>query len=333
MSAPLPFRRPTLVPDTLPDHVSLGAAQAADVAAMLAQPAGEVVRWPWRGVSDLLGGLLPGQLHVVGALTGNGKSSFLMSLMHDLASNGIGVLYLPLEVSPPIARVRWAAWKLGYNVADVLERCWHDHPDPSLRLLPEGAREAINLEVERQLAEEPVHFCPLKRINVSGIRRWAEWGCVTYDARVVIVDHLHRLEVGDQPNALRQLMTEAARQLPDMAEATGTCVIAAAQLTRNNDPLDRYFPPTLDRLKECGAIAEEAHTVTMLSRRFTADVDNQMVSAMRASKMVPPERIKPGAMQITCRKHRTRDHATDRAALLRVTDGRVTDWGYEEVDA
>lgn len=330
MTAPLRFPRPARVADTLPDHVDLAAGQVADVAAMLNQPASEVVRWPWRSIADLLGGLLPGQLHVVGALTGNGKSSFLMSLMHDLSRAGIGVLYLPLEVSPPIARVRWAAWKLGFNVADVLERCWHDHPDPLLRLLPEGAREAIQQEVERQTAEEPVHFCPEKRITVPGIRRWAEWGRVTYDARVVIVDHLHRLDVGDTPNALRQLMTEAARQLPDMAETTGTTVIAAAQLTRNNDPLDRYFPPTLDRLKECGAIAEEAHTVTMLSRRFTSETDNQVIASMRAAKMVPPERIKLGAMQATCRKHRTRDHATDRAALLRVTDGRVEDWGYEE---
>jgi replicative DNA helicase len=311
--------------ETLPNPEDLAADQVAEVFERLDADPSDVLRWPFHALDRQFGALLPGSVHVIGAGTGNGKSSFLMSLTDAWSAAGIGVLYLPLEIDPPTARMRWAAWRCGFAVEDVFERAWHDHPDVMRRRLPEGAKEALAAETSRLAVEVPVHFPKASTITPNGVRQWAEWGMTRFGAKVVIVDHLHQLDLGDQPNGVRHVMGQAAHLFNEMAKQLGLVVLCAAQLNRTSNALDAYEPPTLDRLRESSVIAEVATSVLMLSRRIRKDATAAEIADAAKTRQGIAELAAPGLMQITCRKHRLRDSARDRAALLRVKHGRVTD--------
>lgn len=324
MSAPLrlvPSAPPA--PDALPDPVALAADQVAVSLERLDADPMAVVRWPFSAMDHLLGALMPGSVHVVAAGTGNGKSSLLLSVMDAWAARGVPVLYLPLEIDPPTARLRWAAWRCGFDVEEVFQRHWHDHPEPHRRRLPADAKPRLEAELLRIAAEAPVHFCPASRISPSGIRRWADWGVTQFGAKVVIVDHLHQLDLGDTAAGARLVMAQAAQLLNEMAKALQVVIVAAAQLNRSTDALDSYLPPTLDRLRETSVIADVATSVLTLSRRLRPDADPADVAAARRTGEGIAELADPGTMQVTCRKHRLIDGARDRAVLLQVRGGRV----------
>src|SRR5689334_9924068 len=55
------------------------------------------VRWPWPRLSRLTGPLQPGHVTVCAAATGQGKTTFLISVAAELAASGHRVWYVPLE--------------------------------------------------------------------------------------------------------------------------------------------------------------------------------------------------------------------------------------------
>jgi hypothetical protein len=70
-------------------------------------------------------------------------------------------------------------------------------------------------------------------------------------------------------------------------------------------------------------IADVATTVSVLSRRMRPEVELDAMREVQRSKQGVAALADPGVMQLTCRKHRIRDGARDRAAMLRVSSGRV----------
>lgn len=326
MSAPLRLVQDTPAgEDAMLSPGELAARQVAQAFARLDADPMAVLRWPSSAMDRAFGGLVPGSVHTVAAGTGNGKSSLLMSLMDAWASQGIGVLYLPLEIDPPTARLRWASWRCGLDVEDVFERAWHDHPQAHRRRLPADAKPRLEAELARIAREVPVHFCDASRIHPEGVRRWAEWGAETFGAKVVIVDHLHELDLGNQAQGVRHVMGQAARLFNEMAKALQVVVLCAAQLNRSSDPLDAYLPPTLDRLRESSVIADVSTSVLTLSRRIRRDAEQAEIAQAVKSRQGLAALAAPGIMRITCRKHRLRDSARDTDVLMRVVAGRVTD--------
>ena len=314
--------RPNLaiVPSTPPtgpapiDFERINADQVHDVVAWMHRDTSGDVAWPWRSLNSLIGPMVPGEMHFVGALTGNGKSSVLMSLMDQLLQQGIGVLYLPLELPPRACRMRWAAWRLGLPYGPAYRGQWELlQPDTRERLIRQAEADALL----------PVSFCPERRLTPGAIERWATAAMSQFGAKVLIVDHLHRLDAGDV-RFLRQNLADSVRMLSDMTQALKIVTCAALQLNRTGDPLDDFVPPTLDRIRETSAIADEATTVTMLSRQLSSDADPGMIANARRDKIVPPALMEPHAIRLTCRKDRVGD-ARGRGVTLRIDDGRVTE--------
>ena len=273
-------------------------------------------RWCWSELDRLVGMMLPGDFVIVGALTGNGKTACLMSQMQAWASADTTVLYVPLELDPPVLRRQWAAWLLGLDWVTVARNQWAD--------LPPGAQAEHEQMLAKQLANPHVHFPPDRRITLTNLATWIERAVREVGAQAVIIDHFHRLDFGAVGANYRVQVTEAARALKDLARRHGVVIVAAAQLNQDPHPLDRYYPPGLKRLKESAGISEEANVVLMLSRRLRTDVDTATIASIRAGQQQVRALEEPNVMVVTCRKHRLDDHARDRSIRLAVRDGRVT---------
>src|ERR1700675_3566491 len=93
----LPFRDPKK--PAKPSPSSLSVEQLAEGAAFRDLDMTDVPRWRWQALHRVMGPMMPGDLIVVGAMTGNVKTSFLLSQLARWAS-GYNVLYVPLELDP-----------------------------------------------------------------------------------------------------------------------------------------------------------------------------------------------------------------------------------------
>lgn len=300
------------------DPGELAAGQAAAAVERGRRDLSDAPRWGCKDLDKTVGAMIPGDLVVVGSLSGNGKTSFLMSQMDYLASRGTPTLYLPLEVDPVDIRRKWAAWKLGLDYVHVARNDWH--------LLPEGSQDAHEGMLEEQGRNRYVQFPPDRRVSVAGLVGWVRWAVEHMAVRCVMIDHLHRMDfgAGDQ---YRIQVTEAMRAIKDLAREYGLVLIAAAQLNQHGDDvMDRYFPPALKRLKESAGIGEEADVVLMLSRRLKGVLDAEETRAVRSGLKSERDFAEAHTMAVTCRKHRLADEvAGDRTVLLHVQDGRVSD--------
>lgn len=318
MRPPVPSRVLKLFPSATEMPTSSGdlaGDQIADATALMRRDQSTGVRWTWPELNRVMGPILPGEVCVVGALPGNGKTSFLMGQMDALAMQGISVLYVPLELDPAQCRLRWAAWRLGYPIDRVVRQEW--------AILPEGAEEEVARLIDNQRAMGHIQFASPKRLTIDGLTKWCEWAKGEYGARVVIPDHLHRLDVAAGARDHRVGVTDMARRLKDLARDLELQFIVAAQLNRTSDPLDAYMAPTPGRLKESGAIFEEADTVIMLSRKLRRDLPKDWKNRLLVGQVTERDLEEPGVMVATCRKHRLDDEARDRRVYLRVVGGRV----------
>lgn len=307
-------------PQADPTPVDLAYEQTEAAIARGRQDLSHAPRWAWSTLHTLVGQMLPGDFWVVGGLYGNGKTSFLFSQLDAFAKASVPVLYLPLEVEPKTARRRWAAWELGLEWVHVARNEW-------LRL-PPNSQEKHEQMMIRQAANGLVQFPPGRRLTVELVGKWMRWGVREFGAKVVFIDHFHRLNFGRGEQQYRIAVTEAARDIKDLAEAHELVVIAASQLNQHEaDPLDRYFPPTLRRLKESSGLAEEPDSVLMLSRRLRGAVSKEDMQLIKMGHKSDRDFAEPRTMAVTCRKHRLDDAvAGDRTVLLSVeSGGRVVD--------
>lgn len=272
-------------------------------------------QWFSRDLRDLVGPMLPGELHVVGALMGNGKTTYAFSELEWLSSNGYPTLYLPLEVDVEDTRRRLAAWALGIPWKHVARN-----------EIDEEAHAAIEKQLRIDAAKTSMQFPDDKRISLERLAYWMRWGAQEFGAKVAFIDHFHRMDFGGIGVNYRVQVTETVRALKDLAREHRMVIIATAQLNKDTAAaLDRYYPPTLGRLKESAGIGEEADSVLMLSRVLKGEVNAETMRMIQQGHVKERDYEEPNAMRVTCRKHRIDDDARDQHVRLVVSGGRASD--------
>lgn len=278
-------------------------------------------RWEWPVLDTVVGPMLPGDLWFIGALMANGKTALLMSQLDAFATAKTPVMYLPLELKPSSVRRRWAAWKLGLDPVAVARNQWE-------RLRP-GAREAHEAMMAEQAEGSLIHFPPDRRITLGKLGYWTRAAIDDYGAKIIVVDHFHRMDFGVASANYRVQVTEAVRGLKDLGVLHNIVILASAQLNQiEANPLDRYFPPQLKRLKESAGLGEEADAVLMLSRQLRYYPTAEDLQQIRMGSKSERDFAEPGVMAVTCRKHRIDDAmAGDQTVRLRVEQGRVVNAG------
>lgn len=304
-----------VAPAEMPTPHALATQQITSAIEKGRRDATDDARWAFYDLDRLTGTMSPGEFWVVGALPSNGKTALMFTQMAAFAEEGTPVLYLPLELDPDDLRRRWAAWSLGLDVELVAKNQWNS--------LPPGSQERHEDEMRRQV-DALVQIPGDRRITVEALDKWMRWGVDSFGARIVVVDHFHRMDFGSPSANYRVQVSDAVRRMKDLAREHRLTIVATAQLNGDGDPLDRYYPPHLRRLKESSAIGEEADVVLMLSRRLATPLDRDDIALIRAGAKSERDYADPGCMLVTCRKHRLADtRAGDRSVRLLVRGGKV----------
>ena len=213
---------------------------------------------------DISKGLRPGQLVVVAARPGMGKSAFMNQILEHAARNGCPGLLFSLEMLAEEVGLRSIAAE-GVNLS-VLQNGKPTVLDWA-RMNEAGAR-----LVERDITTVDIGSLSLERLR-STAKRWRmSRSC---EHAIIAVDYLQLVKVPSSKEQSReQQVAEVSRTLKAIAQDLRVPVLAVAQLNRNVESRQSKIPGLGD-LRESGQIEQDADIVMFLHRKEVYEPDDK----------------------------------------------------------
>lgn len=206
-------------------------------------------------------GLRPGQMIVIGARPGVGKTSFALNLAVQAAENGASVAFFSLEMS----------WE---EIAQRLLSTYSKVPLQNIRsanIKPEEWSELFNATSSLSNLDLMIDDTP--GTTVTEVRAKARRMLRDKPNGIVILDYLQLVSppAGRRADSRATEVSEMSRGIKIMAKELGIPVIALSQLSRKNEDRTgkRGKRPQLSDLRESGSIEQDADIVILLDRSMT----------------------------------------------------------------
>lgn len=213
----------------------------------------------------LLGQLRPGQLVVIAARPGMGKTAFAVSYAAGVAQQGHGVLFVSLEMPAEDLAERLAGdlaygkdGREGVPYAAIRARDLTDWQRRRLAQVESGAR---NLPF-RITDPAQMRIAQLDRTIRRTARRMTARG---QGLALVVVDYLQLLQPDTKGRSEYEAISEVSRLLKAMAKRHGVTMMALAQLSREVEKRPDKRPQLAD-LRGSGQIEQDADIVGFLLR-------------------------------------------------------------------
>ncbi|MFM8714392.1 MAG: replicative DNA helicase, partial [Actinomycetota bacterium] len=249
--------------DVSSGHVSEGARQLGDLVveslgiiekrwedpnAMTGVPTG------FAKLDELLLGLQPGALHVIGARPGMGKSALALNVAVNVARSTMRpVVFFSLEISAYEMSHRGLASEASVP-SEVLRGA-----APNERQWTEIGRAVGRLDIPLIIDDSPMTSVGSMRARARRVR------LAHGDLALIVIDYL-QLMGGDAKVENRQLeVSDISRNLKLMAREFNVPIIALSQLSRNLENRGDK-KPNLSDLRESGAIEQDADVVMFIYR-------------------------------------------------------------------
>jgi len=263
-----------------------------------------------------LGPLLEGDLVIVGARPGGGKTTFLTEQTLHMVHHDWRVIYAGMEMSPGRMRLQLAAALAGYHVPFVVRGNWDR--------LPTGARTVV----EQKLAylkskSRSLVLIPDERVSLSKLQDWAAYARKN-GFHVIVVDHIHQMDWGGGGETLTAAMSEGLREMKVMAKREQVRLLVAAQLKRGQfDPLEDYMVPPQSAIKQSGAAEEVADAIIMLHRALRATATEGDLALVRRGQRSISAVAEDGTMVAHVAKFRLDGTVRDQSFRFYVGGGRL----------
>ncbi len=212
----------------------------------------------FRDLDGLLSGLQPGNLIVVAARPGVGKSSFVTNLARNIS----------VDSREPVAMfsLEMSRWEIGMRLLCAEARV----PWDSIRNKRVGAEHwASIVQAAEMLHDAPLTIVDSGNVTIVDIRAKARrLSARRQGLGLIIVDYLQLMSHHRRVDNRQQEIAEISRSLKLLAKELNIPVIAVSQL--NRDPERRQDKrPQLSDLRESGAIEQDADVVMFIHRDDT----------------------------------------------------------------
>lgn len=226
--------------------------------------------WPYAGLQEKLGGIKPGDLHIIAADTGVGKSEFLRPVAVSLIQQGAKVAYLALEETAQRTALGMMSVVLGRPV-------W-DQEDPQQGVDPTEFRQAYEATAAKTVLYK--HFGSMEVDNLIKRIQYAIKAC---DCTHVFLDHI-TMVVSSHDDDERKALDRMVTKLASLANETGVSIIAVSHLSRPKDSSRDTGQVSLGRLRGSHAIGQLAYSVVGLERDLQAEGEWKDVTKVRVLK-------------------------------------------------
>jgi replicative DNA helicase len=228
--------------------------------------AGESPRMVASGFATIdqhLRGLYEGNLILVGARPGIGKTCLGMSIAQRVATQGT-VLYFSLEMKAEELYERLLASMACVSLTKIRERSTSENENATLNKGKEEL-DSCDLRIVDDTSITMLELCSKSRALAK-----------TTDLKLIVVDYLQLMSMGGRVENRREEVSEMSRKLKSLAMELSTPVLALSQLNRVST-FDGT-KPDISQLKESGSLEQDADAVLLMSWPKAVDMGTKTVT-------------------------------------------------------
>jgi replicative DNA helicase len=223
-------------------------------------------------INKVMGGYQPGDLIIIAARPGMGKTAYVMSEARHIAGLHIPVAVFSLEMPYLQLNQRILA---GESETD-LDRIKSGNLDNEAWVRVNAAH--------ARLREWPITIDDTPSLSMAQLRAKARRLKNKKGIKLVIVDYLQLMRASGKGQNREQEVGEISRGLKALAKELGTPVIALAQLSRASEKRGVTATPMLSDLRESGSIEQDADVVKFLYRPEYYDITEDQNGESTAGK-------------------------------------------------
>jgi hypothetical protein len=280
-----------LVKDELPTSFAAEAGRQVNEARLrLDKDFSRAPRMPWSSLHRAIGhGLLPEQMWVVPADSGQGKTTWVMSVTDRWLLEKRRIFGLPLEQGVDTTRIYLAALANALPVKSVLKNEWMS--------LPDGAKEMIAAHLDWQEGEgqQLLHLHPSGIVKPREIPRLYKQAA-DFGAEVFFIDHIHRVPTGSY-----QEWVDLVASIVECAKQWKIPALVTAQNHRGVGPVDRikaHLFPSVDRIQGGKVLEQEASVVFGIYRPLVAEITDDELAQIRRGMLPVKDYLKPNTVAL-----------------------------------
>ncbi|MEY2930865.1 MAG: hypothetical protein RL033_1614 [Pseudomonadota bacterium] len=225
-------------------------------------------------------GLHPGELYIVAARPGMGKTAFVLNIAAQLAGSrrvqregsvdveevaGDGVIFFSLEMPKEQLAARLLASEAGVDVSkirsgNILKEDWIKLTEAAANL----GRIPLWLDDTPAISLLDVR-ARVRRLQAE-VNRGAGDGPRARKIGLIAIDYLQLMSGRPGVQSREQEISELSRGLKQLSKEMGVAVIALSQLNRSVETRSGNKRPQLSDLRESGAIEQDADAIFFIFR-------------------------------------------------------------------
>ena len=216
-------------------------------------------------LDHLLDGLCPSRLIVIGARPKQGKTSFGLAIVVNVAKQGIPVAFFSLEMTRQELVDRMISMQCGVDSTRLKRGDFSAEDEWKIK------------EAVETVDDLPIYIDDAPGLTATGILSRARRAVAKHGVKLIVVDYL-QLVKAENPRASRyEAVTDTSIAIAQMAKSLNLPVIAMAQLSRKllyrvNFDFAKFKPeqtrPHDGDLRDSGQIEQDAHAVIFLNRPY-----------------------------------------------------------------
>jgi replicative DNA helicase len=210
-------------------------------------------------LDEMTTGFHPGDLVIVAARPGMGKTSLALSM----------ALYAAVHAERKTAAV---VFSLEMSKAQLVQRMLCSEAEIDIHRLRGGR---LNKQERNRLGiaagplyEAPLYIDDTPAINVMEIRSKCRRLKAQGQLGLIVIDYLQLMGIVDKAENRQQEISQISRSLKGIAKELGVPVIALSQLSRAVEQRTGSHKPQLSDLRESGAIEQDADLVLFIYREY-----------------------------------------------------------------
>lgn len=203
-------------------------------------------------LDNALGGFKPGELIVIAARPGMGKTSFALSYALNAATNKEPVAVFSLEMDKESLVTRMASQMSGIGLFKILNGLMTHDELQSFR---------AHLDILSQMS---IFIDDGFNLNLTTLRAQIMKLIRTHGIKAVFIDYLQLMRMPKAANREREV-SETTRALKSMAKEFKIPIVILSQLNRMSENRNDNRPVPSD-LRESGAIEQDADVILLLHR-------------------------------------------------------------------
>lgn len=288
-----------------------------------------LLRWPYPALDALTGPMGEGEVWFTAAISGGGKTTFVVSTIEAWRHAGKKIYVMPLELTASRFRTYLACMETGIHPGDALSG--QLRADPTRQHDLERLSAAVRAQIKDAYVSS-VMISSQRSINVRGLEQGLK-EAKAFGADVVIIDHIDHIAGGEGVNLYQESVKVNDAAL-SMAQSNGLLLWFTSQLNmeivKGRDHLAKYGPPMLNHLQFPTAKIKNATGIIGLFRPLRAmrpgedpDSYKDSLKGARAGTDDAKTALEPGVVGVNAMKLRNYGQNDGSKVLLGFEYGRV----------